>query len=281
MSTVAAVAPALAGTIWDELVADFPAGVMLLDERGQVLAANSQAGEQLGITPTDLLDGRVPDGWVARDDFGKRLPSTHRLANQVLRADVTTRMPVVITIDGRPHSHLIAEIRPLAHRGRPRLLLFLRPVHRDVAHTAGLLDPLTGLPARPVLLDRLEQSLIRARTHGHETTLVLADLCGMSEINERVGFDRGDELLTVTARRLRDGVRADHTVARLAGSTFAILADHPHGTGEPVADRVRELIEVPVALGRISLCPKVNTGWATSDGTATVLEMITQAERPR
>ncbi|GAB3913355.1 hypothetical protein GCM10029964_122740 [Kibdelosporangium lantanae] len=110
----------------------------------------------------------------------------------------------------------------------------------------GLFDPETGLPGRDLLVDRLDHALVRAGTHGTLVTLVLL---------------KGNAAL---ARHLRATMRADHTVARYAG-TVAVIAEHPYGSGETIARRVAG------ATG-------ATAGWHTSDGGDDVHEMLLIAE---
>jgi diguanylate cyclase (GGDEF)-like protein len=156
--------------------------------------------------------------------------------------------------------------------------VLLQPVQTDVARSRGLLDCLTGLPGRVLLLDRLEQALTRARTHGTLATFVLLDVHQLSAVNAEHGFDQGDELLTTLAGRLRRGLRADHTVARYGGDEFAVIAEHPNGTGEPVAERIRRLAAKPVQIGGVRVRPGLRLSWVTSDGVASVLSVLTRAE---
>ncbi|KAA2256931.1 sensor domain-containing diguanylate cyclase [Solihabitans fulvus] len=268
MRTVETTAPSTAEAIWRELVAELPVGVLLQDEHGEVLAANSLAADLLGLHRRELLDGSRPAGWLACDDSGAPLPERAELAGQVLRTGAPLTLPLVVTRDGVPHVRLWADYHPIRLRGRPCVLVLLQPVHTDVPHSKGLLDPLTGLPGRALLLDRLDQALTRARTHGTLASLVLVDVHRLASVNAEHGFHRGDELLTVLAGRLRQGLRADHTVARYGGDEFAIVAEHPDGTGEPLAERVRELAGRAVRVGGARLRPGVRVCWVTSDGTA-------------
>jgi diguanylate cyclase (GGDEF)-like protein len=177
-----------------------------------------------------------------------------------------------------PNRRLWAEVYPVSLRGEQLLVTVLQPVHTDLRRSKGLLDPLTELPSRPLLFDRLEQALTRARTHGTMVSVILADLRGLGEINTRWGFRHGDQLLAVIGKRLREGLRADHTVARYSGGTFAVLADHPHGTGAPVAERIKRIAEARVTLSKGSVQPELRIGWATSGGASTVHELIGLAE---
>jgi diguanylate cyclase (GGDEF)-like protein len=272
------VAPILVGTVWDELIAGLKVGVLLHDNGGAVLAANRQAAELLGVPKAELLNGLRPDGWELCDDSGRRLPELAGLFAQILRAEMPVTGPFVIALHGMPFRRLWAEVYPAFMRGEQLMITVLHPVQTDLRRSKGLLDPLTGLPTRPLLFDRIEQALRRARTHGTMVSVILADLRGLAEINDTWGFERGDQLLTLIAERLREELREDHTVARYGGGTFAIVADHPHGTGEPIADRGKKIVEGRVHLGSGLPRPTVRTSWATSDGHGTVHELIGTAE---
>jgi diguanylate cyclase (GGDEF)-like protein len=273
-----AVAPILVGTVWDELVAGLKVGVLLHNGSGAVLAANGRAADLLGVPKTDLLNGLRPDGWEVCDDSGARTPELADLFGQVLRAAMPATGPFVITMHGVPYRRLWAEVYPVPLRGEQLMVTVVHPVQTDLRRSKGLLDPLTGLPNRALLFDRLEQALTRARTHGTMVSVILTDLRRLGEINASWGFEQGDRLIGLVAARLREELRADHTVARYSGGTFAVIADHPHGTGEPIADRVKGIAEARVCLGDGLLHPSVRTGWATSDGAGTVHELIGLAE---
>lgn len=244
--------------VWDEFVSDLPVGVLLQDGNGVVLAANRLASTLLG----DAL---------ARDDSGAPLPSCAELAAQVLRTGSPLTIPMVL-----PHAQVWADYHPITSRSQ--VLVLLRPVQSDVPHSAGLLDALTGLPGRALLLDRLDQALIRARTQGTLATLVLVDVHRMAAVNAAHGFRRGDELLAVLASRLRQGLRADYTVARYGGDSFAVVAEHPDGSGEAVAERVHELAGRAVRLGGARVRPGVRVCWATSDGDAPPHSVVAHVE---
>jgi diguanylate cyclase (GGDEF)-like protein len=268
----------LAGTIWDELAAGLSVGVLLHDGSGAVLAANPRAAELLGIPSTDLLHGLRPEGWQACDESGAPLPEIAELSVRITRAGMPATGPFVVTVRGVPYRRLWGEVYPVQLRGEAAMVTVLHSVQEVLRRCKGLLDPLTGLPNRTLLFDRLEQALIRAHTHGSMASVILADVRGLRAINVKHGFPQGDRLIAVLARRLRQELRADHTVARYAGGTLAVLADHPHGTGEPIVERIGTIARRRVVLGDVVLHPCIRTGWATSDGSATVHELIRQAE---
>lgn len=276
MSAVHLVAPLVPDSGWDELVAELPYGLVVHDERGCVVVANASAAELLDLPAHHLRAGTNPPDWRLCDDSGSPIPSMPELARQIGRAGSSTTMPFVVTRADRPYRRLWADIHPVTHRGRGMTLMVIRPVESEPARC--LLDPTTGLPHRALLFDRIEQSLVRARVHGSRTTLVLADLRGLGQINRDLGFDRGDELLALLADRLRSGLRADQTVARYTGGTFAVVTDHPSGTGEHLAARIREVASGVARLGDREIDPALRTGWSTSGGGGTVLRLVSQAE---
>jgi len=113
-------------------------------------------------------------------------------------------------------------------------------------------DPLTGLPGHALLLDRLEQSLIRARTRGTLVTLVL--------------ITAPDSLLDA-ARVLRAGLRPDFTVARYHETVLAVLAEHDFGDGSPISALIRQLVGESAQIH-----------WVTSDGDTDPDDVIATAE---
>lgn len=269
---------ALTRPVWDELIAELPVGVVLLDARGDVLAANRLAGGLLGLEQSELLSGDRPAGWSVRDDSGAPLPSCGQLAAQVLRTGAALTLPVVVVRNGLPPVQVWAECHPLEVRGALRVVVFLQPVESDVPHSRGLVDPLTGLPGRALLHDRLDQALARARTHGTVVSLVLADVRQLAAVNAEHGFEGGDELLVVVGGRLREGLREDYTVARYGGDEFAVVAEHGCGNGEALAERVRELAGRAVRVGGVRIRPGVRVCWVTSDGGTPMHSVIGNVE---
>ncbi|WP_190819908.1 GGDEF domain-containing protein [Saccharopolyspora pogona] len=279
MSVLEVAVPGQLAPVWDELISGLTVGVLLTDERGQVLATNDVAAELMQLAKSDLLTGTRPAGWQVRDDTGAPMPDWAELAGQVLRAGSPLSIPMVIARSGQPLSRIWADYHAVRVQGRSRVLMLLQSVHTDVSHSRGLLDPLTGLPGRVLLLDRLEQSLVRARSRGTLSTLVLIDVQGLATFNAEHGFDRGDELLTTLAGRLREGLSDEHTVARYGGDEFAVVAEHSNGTGEEIAEQAREVAGWPVRIGRKRVRPGLRVSWVTTDGQASVHSVLARAEQ--
>lgn len=84
-------------------------------------------------------------------------------------------------------------------------------------------DPITGLPNRNLLLDRLSQSIAQVQRHGGHVALLFLDMDRFKGINDSLGHAAGDALLVEVSRRLRACVREEDTVARLGGDEFILM----------------------------------------------------------
>ena len=266
-----------AAAIWADVVAELPVGMLLNDEHGTVLAHNARAAQLLGLSTEELRAATFPERWRACAENGGVLPGPAELLEQLGRTGAATALAIRVGDELR-QTRLWAKYYPVSRAGAPLMLVLLQPVNTDVGRSHGLLDPLTELPNATLALDRLDQALLRARTHGTLVSVVLLDICAMAAVNAEFGFQRGDDLLTVLGGRLRQGLRADHTVARFGGDEFLVIAEHPDGTGESVAARARELLERSVRLDGKRLAPTVRLGWVTSDGNNPVHSVITHLE---
>jgi diguanylate cyclase (GGDEF)-like protein len=94
----------------------------------------------------------------------------------------------------------------------------------EIKHLA-FYDPLTGLPNRRLLIDRLHQAFASSARSGREGALLFIDLDNFKEINDTLGHDIGDLLLQHTAQRLESCMREGDTVARLGGDEFVVMLE--------------------------------------------------------
>ena len=127
-----------------------------------------------------------------------------------------------------------------------------------------LLDALTGLPNRRMLLDRLQRAVDHADRHGHRIGILLLDLDRFKEINDSLGHDRGDELLVQVADRLQEMFRGRDLVARLGGDEFAVLLPglDDLAAAETLAHRARAVFTEPFVLGATTVHVATSIGVA-------------------
>jgi diguanylate cyclase (GGDEF)-like protein len=138
-----------------------------------------------------------------------------------------------------------------------------RVAEADLRHHATH-DSLTGLPNRILLRDRVEQAMARSRRSSEPFALMLLDLDGFKEVNDRHDHAAGDALLRVVAERLTQCTRASDTVARLGGDEFVILAEVKQGSAGAVvlAERLLSALDAPIDVFGHSLRTPASIGIA-------------------
>ena len=151
----------------------------------------------------------------------------------------------------------------------------------QAAHALSLRDPLTGLPNRALLNDRIEQALARSRRTQEPFALLVIDLDGFKGVNDLRGHEAGNEVLRTIARRLETVVRATDTVARVGGDEFVVLS---LGTAEDdeaaaLVGRMRQALRRPYAVDGGHVEIDASIGWALfpQDGLDP-LDLIAQAD---
>ncbi|HZX26303.1 MAG TPA: EAL domain-containing protein, partial [Telluria sp.] len=117
-------------------------------------------------------------------------------------------------------------------------------------------DPLTGLPNRRLLMDRLHHAVVQSSRSGKKGALMFIDLDNFKTLNDTLGHDKGDELLRQVAMRLPMCVREGDTVARLGGDEFVVMLEdldpdfeRSAVMAEAVGQKVLERLNLPYTLG--------------------------------
>jgi diguanylate cyclase (GGDEF)-like protein len=112
-------------------------------------------------------------------------------------------------------------------------------------------DALTGLPNRTLILDRIEQTLRRARHNSEPVAALFVDLDNFKAINDSLGHGVGDELLCAVAKRLEGVIRETDALGRLGGDEFVVVADGLSLAAGPelIAERLLEAFNEPFSLG--------------------------------
>lgn len=136
---------------------------------------------------------------------------------------------------------LIDEAVHLASLSIERGRMLARNAH-DALH-----DPLTGLPNRALLEDRLEHALASARRSGERIAVLFIDLDGFKVINDEHGHESGDRALRAAGRRILGAVRPSDTVARWGGDEFVLVRENVSGEDdvEELVRRIQAALRLP------------------------------------
>ena len=161
-------------------------------------------------------------------------------------------------------------------RQRRRLFAQLKMLEKErSAHELmAMHDPLTALPNRYLLRERMTQSLARSKRQHGQFAVLFVDLDDFKDVNDNFGHAIGDLVLKQIADNLQHQVRGEDTVARLGGDEFVILSEHIEDVrgARTAADRIHAAVSRPIPVRRkpgadieevkvtcsigISLCPR-------------------------
>ncbi|WP_374249055.1 putative bifunctional diguanylate cyclase/phosphodiesterase [Thermomonas sp.] len=124
-----------------------------------------------------------------------------------------------------------------------------RRIEQELRYLANF-DPLTNLPNRTLLAERLSHAIVQARRHGRRLALLFLDLDNFKDINDSLGHATGDRVLRATAQRLQDVAGTACTVARISGDEFAILLENLGDPAEAdaLARAILDAFDAPLAL---------------------------------
>ena len=144
------------------------------------------------------------------------------------------------------------------------------------AHHVALHDPLTGLPNRALLFERLVSAMQRCRRTGSLVAIMYIDLDTFKAVNDTFGHRIGDEVLMIVAQRLTALLRPGDTVARLGGDEFAVLCDDIADAShlEPIADRVIDAFRPPFDVSTGPVEVRASIGIGIGDWTSTSPELL-------
>ncbi len=230
-------------------------GVVVRDASGSVIFANAAAKRIFGRPPDELEGARAAPGEDRRvREDGTSMPDDEvpNVAAQARGVPIRNVMMGVVRADGYVRWLLVDAVPIKDAFGRVREVVssFTDVTDRKKAEheleRQALHDPLTGLPNRSLLLDRLEQALRTARRLATPLALLVMDLDRFKEINDTFGHQAGDLLIGEVAQRITADLRETDTVARLGGDEFAlILPGADEGGAGHVAQKIIGALQQP------------------------------------
>ncbi len=248
-----------------------PHGVVYQELDGRVVSANPAALRILGLTLDQMLGRTSMDPrWKAVHEDGSDMPGDEHPAMRAIKTGQPVKDVLMgVNVPGREDVWILVSAMPLFKDGK---LSQVYAIFEDVTERHRMqqqvrqlayVDPLTQLPNRRVLLDRLSQALAqRSATFG---ALMFLDLDNFKPLNDQCGHDAGDLLLTEVARRLQGCIREADTVARFGGDEFVVMlsdlsadqkesATHAQAIAEKIRTRLAEpyLLEISPAGGCVT-----------------------------
>lgn len=245
--------------------------VVFVDREGTIVFANRGVEELLGVPRNELVGRSVTDpAWDVRTVDGDAIPPDELPPIRALESGETVRDEVVTVEAGdRGRRTLKVNAVPVGgETGDPEYAVVTgRDVTRERRYQAelkrgGLYDPLTELPNRRLLVDRLEQALRRAKRRNRAVAVLLVDLERFQRVNESYGHAVGDRILRCLGTKMSRNVRGTDTVARLQQDDFTVVLDSISDPtdAERVAERLVRLLTEPMEVENRSVPLEARVG---------------------
>jgi diguanylate cyclase (GGDEF)-like protein/PAS domain S-box-containing protein len=229
---------------------DTSEGVVVLDEQRRIIEVNNAALQLSGVSRRQLIGRKVTSLRGSRqrpEDYDKIWEEIGRSGKWQgelwVRTILGEEKPLWVCLStledpSREERHYVAVFSDMSER---------KAAEEELKFLANY-DPLTQLPNRALLWDRLSHALDTARRESRPLALMFLDLDHFKQINDTYGHGAGDKVLIAIADRLRATLRDDDTIARIAGDEFVIILEHfPHlGAIPAVTDKIRKAMTKPV-----------------------------------
>ncbi len=241
-------------------------GILITDPAGRIVDVNQAftaitgftREEIVGQTPQLLKSGVQDDAFYT--DLWRRLSETGHWSGEIWNRRK----------DGQVYAEqlTISAVRDEAGRTCHYVGLFsditAQKRHQQELEHIARHDPLTDLPNRALLVERLRQAMAQARRQGQRLAVAFLDLDGFKAVNDTHGHAAGDQLLVVLAERFKTALREGDIVARMGGDEFvAVLLDlDDQADGLGVLERLIEAASRPVPLEQARLQVSASLGVA-------------------
>ncbi len=211
--------------LYQRLVDGAPDGIFLLDEQGRIEYSNQALVALLGSTLARLSGHLLSDHLQGGDAVEKLQNSLARVAEgrrekidlPFQRADGTLFWGLLSLSPVLDHKRRVCGVVGLLSDISRRKEAETETLHR--AYT----DPLTGLPNRLLLQDRLGQAIVQARRDRTRVAVAVVDCDGFKKINDTFGHAAGDALLRTMSQRMQLELRRSDTIARIGGDEFVVI----------------------------------------------------------
>jgi len=266
----------------DLLYRTTPEAILIIDERDVVMDANPAFLRLFGYTLEEVA-GTQPQRFVGESFDPARFEAITRTLEREGHWEGELRLA---RKDGQGID-VYADVNIMRDGGSG---IYRRAIHlRDLTEYKrkdeqiwrhANFDQLTGLPNRSLLLDRLEQDIVKAKAAGSCIGLLCIDLDRFTAINDLMGHAKGDAVLVQTARRVQGCLPEGATVARLGSDRFAAFLAGPRAQLEQKAALLIEVLAAPLALGAETVHATASIGMAIyPDDAANARSLMNGAEQ--
>ncbi len=220
------------------LVEYSPNAVLAIDEM-RIIYANEAAGHVFHTQVSDLITLNLSD--LNQSEEALIALMSHI---QQASADKSTQQHRITLMSGAGLRHYSATFRPYQSQIHVFLDDISSLIETETALTAQTThDPLTGLFNRSQLFLMGTQDIARAKRYKHPTSILVATISNMRQINQSYGYAVGDHVLINVSRALRDVLRESDYAARLDNNSFVIcLLDATLEQTEKVTSRINKAI---------------------------------------
>jgi diguanylate cyclase (GGDEF)-like protein/PAS domain S-box-containing protein len=210
---------------FDTALNNMPHGLCMFDSKRRIVVANRKLNQQLGLSPDFELKGSTVRNLVASVVKSGLIsePNAQGLVDR-LDARLCGSDDAAFVVDMQNARTLELTVQPMENGGMVVLVEDIterRIAEAKISHLARF-DPLTGLPNRNVLRDRMELALGEWRPD-NMCAIHFIDLDQFKQVNDTLGHTRGDMLLEAVAHRLRENIRDADVISRFGGDEFVIL----------------------------------------------------------
>jgi diguanylate cyclase (GGDEF)-like protein/PAS domain S-box-containing protein len=252
------------GARYRQIVEAAKEGIFTVDTELAISAVNQRAADMLGYSIDELVGHSICE--FAGTDGGES--ATAEAVQWTAGRLTCERETTLRRKDGTVVSVLLNQ-SPLLdtesqYAGQLGVILDLteRKGFEDELAFQAVHDPLTGLPNRLLLVDRLELALGRAKRGAPGVAVVFVDVDGFKDVNAAHGHGGGDELLVEIAGRLSNCVRERDTVARFGGDEFVVVSEGAGFFAEKLAERLRAAMAATYRVGDAKVEITVSMGVA-------------------
>jgi diguanylate cyclase (GGDEF)-like protein/PAS domain S-box-containing protein len=220
-------------------------GIVVTDERGVIIRVNNSFTQMTGYSVEEAVGKKIPalKSGLQQIDFYRNLLRL-LLRNKFWQGEMWSKrkngevypewvtITAVLSEDGKTNNY-VAIFSDITERKRTEQQI----------HQLAFYDPLTNLPNRRLLMDRLQQAFAVSARTGQHGALIFMDLDHFKTLNDTQGHDIGDLLLVEVAKRTSERVRQGDTVARLGGDEFVVVLERLSKNPQEAAAQAELVVE--------------------------------------